>query len=145
MPDAHRKTPVWFWMVAILLTLWGIVGCYACYLQFMLGAEAMGPATEYDRALHAGLPAWYNYCYALAVGAGLAGGIGLLLRAHWAGIAFLVSLIAAIVQFGYLFIATDIILVKGAATVLPFPILIIAVAGASMWFAVHAYRQGWTG
>jgi len=143
MAIRHKQTSFLFWVVAILLTLWAVAGCYACYLQFVYGPEAMGPADKYDRALYASLPLWYNYCYAVAVGAGLVGAIGLLIRAAWAGVAYLVSLIAALVQFGWLFIATDILVKKGAATVLPFPIFIILMAVFSMWFAVQAYRQDW--
>ena len=145
MPDLSRRAPFWFWAIAILLTLWGVVGCYACFMQINYGPTAMGPATKYDRALYASLPVWYNYCYALAVGAGVLGGVSLLVRSGWAGLAFFTSLIAAVVQFGYLFVASDIIAVKGAGSVLPFPIFIVAVAAASTWFAVYAYRQGWTG
>jgi hypothetical protein len=145
MPEISRRAPLWFWVIAILLTLWGAVGCYACFMQINYGPEAMERVTKYDRALYASLPVWYNYCYALAVGAGLLGGASLLIRSAWAGLAFFVSLIAAVVQFGYLFAATDIILAKGAATVLPFPIFIVVVAVLSVWFAVYAYRQNWTG
>jgi len=141
--DMLRPAPLRFWVVAALLVFWGAAGCYACYQQFVLGANAMGPATQYDRALYASLPAWYNYAYAFATGTALIGGVALLSRLGWAGLIFLVSLIAAAVQFGYLFIATDIILKKGADVVLPFPILILAVSMFSMWFAVHAYRKSW--
>lgn len=60
---AHRLTrpPAWFRSVAILLLLWGLAGCYTCVQQFRLGAEAIGPASDYDRALYASLPIWYNH------------------------------------------------------------------------------------
>lgn len=141
--DMLRPAPLRFWVIAGLLTFWGAMGCYACYEQFVLGPNAMGPATKYDRALYASLPAWYNYVYALATGTALIGGVALLSRVGWAGLVFLISLIAAIVQFGYLFIATDIILKKGAGAVLPFPIFIFAVSIFSIWFTVHAYRKHW--
>ncbi len=67
--------PAWFWIVSVLLLLWGAIGCFACIQQFRLGAEAWGdPANaDYNRALYASLPGWYDYVYALAVGAGFAG------------------------------------------------------------------------
>jgi len=145
MDTKMRNTPpLFYWTVAVLLALWGFVGCYACYMQFLHGPDAMGPATTYDRQLYASLPAWYNYCYAVAVGTAMLGAIGLLLRASWSGIAFLISLIAAIVQFGYLFVFTDILMKKGPAVVLPFPIFIILVAFGAMCLAVYAYRRNWT-
>jgi hypothetical protein len=139
----NKPIPLMYWVIGFLLTFWGLAGCYACYMQFIHGAEAMGPATAYDHALFEGLPVWYNYCYAVAVVAGLAGGFGLLMRQGWAGIAFLISLTAAIIQFGYLFVTTDIIVKKGAEMVLPFPLFVIAVAFGAMWFTVHAFRKDW--
>src|SRR3546814_7111815 len=88
----------------------------------------MGPATQYDRQLYAGLPGWYNGVYAIAVGAGLLGSFALLARSAMARWLFVLSLIAIIVIFGYLFLATDVIAVKGAAATLPFPILIALIA-----------------
>jgi len=141
--DMPRPAPFYFWVIAILLTFWGAVGCYACYLQLVEGPAAMGPATKYGRLLYASLPEWYNYVYGVAAATGLFGGLALLLRLGWAGLLFFISLIAIVVQFGYLFIATDIIVKKGAVVVLPFPIFILVMCLFSIWFAVQAYRHDW--
>lgn len=137
--------PVWFRVVAVLLLIWGLMGCYACYQQFRLGAEAMGPATEYDRALYAALPVWYNAVYAVAVGAGTLGAVALLARSALARTLFIVSLVAVVIQFGWLFAATDIVAHKGAGTVLPFPILIVAIAAFGVWLSGKARRRRWIG
>jgi hypothetical protein len=138
-----RTPPLWFYIVAALITLWGAMGCYACYLQVTLGAEAMGPATDYDRALYASLPGWYNLVYAVAVGSGLLGGIALLFRKRAARMLFIVSMIAVVVQFGFLFLMTDIIAAKGAGVVLPFPMFILAASLVEIWFAGRAGANGW--
>lgn len=139
-----RRPPMWFYVVAALLTLWGVAGCYACWQQVRLGADAMGPASAHDRALYAALPGWYNSIYAAAVGFGTAGGVALLARRRSATIFFAVSLIAVAVQFGWLFATTDIVAHKGAGTVLPFPFLIAAVAVFALWFSLRARRRRWT-
>ncbi len=72
-------------------------------MQFIHGPEAMGPATQYDLQLYASMPVWYNYVFALAVIVGLLGAIGLLTRSRAVRILLIVSLVAAIIQFGYLF------------------------------------------
>jgi hypothetical protein len=141
MTEDGDQPPVWYYVVGGALALWSALGCYACYMQFIHGAEAMGPATDYDLKLYASLPAWYNVVFALAVLTGLLGAIGLLMRSRAVRILFIVSLVAAVIQFGYLFLATDIIAVKGAGTVLPFPILIIAIGIFSIWFAGLAKRR----
>ena len=141
----RQKPPVWFWIVALVLLLWGVMGMIACIQQFRLGAEAMGPADAYQRALYASLPAWYNWVYLVAVGAGLLGSIALLLRSAAARTLYIVSLIAVVVQFGWLFATTDMIAVRGFATVALFPIFIVAVAVFQIWLAGHARRRGWIG
>ncbi|RDE05508.1 hypothetical protein [Sphingomonas aracearum] len=139
-----RRRPRWYYLVAALLTLWGLAGCFACFQQIRLGAEAMGPASAYDRAVHASLPVWYNQVYAATVGFSAAGGIALLALRRSATLFFAVSLLAVAVQFGWLFATTDIVAHKGAAVVLPFPILIVAVGLFALWFARRARRRGWT-
>jgi len=145
MTNVIRRTPPgWFWLVVTLTVLWGAAGCYAFYLHITLGADAMGPATDYDRALYASMPGWYNPVYAVAVVGGLLGGLALLARKAITRPLFILSLIAVIVQFGYLFAATDLIAVKGIWTVY-FPAFIFLVALAQVWFAGLAIKRGWIG
>lgn len=134
--------PLWFRLVALLLVLWGVMGVVACIQQIRLGADAMPDATAYDRALYAGLPVWYDWVYAVAVGAGLAGALALLLGRRVAQPLFLISLVAVLAQFGYLFATTDIIAAKGVWTVY-FPLLIVAVVLIEIWLAGMARRRGW--
>ncbi|MES2055952.1 MAG: hypothetical protein V4564_08445 [Pseudomonadota bacterium] len=135
--------PIWFYVVAMLLALWNAIGCYFCFQQFRLGAEAMGPATEYDRTLYGRLPWWYNYCYALAVGAGTLGALALLINSSLAHPLFVISLVALVLQFGYLFATTDIIRQKGVGKVVPFPLVIAAIGVFAIWFTAYAQARLW--
>jgi hypothetical protein len=141
----RTRPPTWFWIVAGVLALWGVQGCYVCLMQFRHGAEAMGPPTEYQRQLYGSLPGWYNYLFALAVGTSFAGSVLLLLRSRLASPIYLVSLIAVVMQFGYLFAATDIIARMGFGTAAGFPILIALIGLFALWFARLARRRGWIG
>jgi len=143
MTEDGEEPPVWYYVVGGALALWSAIGCYFCYMQFIHGPDAMGPATDYDRSLYASLPVWYNYVFALAVLAGFLGAVGLLTRSPAVGVLFIVSLLAAVIQFGYLFVATDVIEQKGAGVVLPFPILILVIGIFSIWFAGLAKRRDW--
>lgn len=138
------RAPRWFSVVAVLLVLWEAMGVYACIQQFRLGADAMGPATAYDRALYASLPIWYNGIYAVAVGTGLLGGIALLARSVLAIPLAAISLAAVVIQFGWLFATTDMIAVRGVGTTY-FPIFIVALGGFSLWLAQQARARGWIG
>lgn len=143
MASFRAGRPAWFLTVVVVLALWNLMGVVACIQQIRLGAEAMGPATDYDRALFASLPGWYNLVYAIAVGAGLAGTVALAIGYAVARPLLLVSLVAAAVQFGYMFAATDIIAVKGV-WVVHFPLLIIAICLIQYWLALVAARRGWS-
>lgn len=142
MAFVRQRPPGWFWWISALLALWGLLGCYFCVRQFLYGADAMGPADAYQRALYAALPGWYDVDYAVATGAALLGGLALLRRTAVAQVLFVVSLIAVILQFGWLFAATDILAVQGATTVI-FPLIILAIAIYSIAFAAKARRYGW--
>lgn len=140
------KPPAWFWIVAILLVAWNAIGVYFCVDQIQHGAmSAMWEQTPYHRALYASLPVWYNWCYAVATFGGLLGALALLLKEKRARVLFWISLIAVIVQFGYVFAMTDMIAHQGAAKTVPFPVFIALVAAFSIWFAGMAARKGWIG
>lgn len=143
MAYIRQKPTATFWVVAILLTLWNAFGCYVCYLQITRGADAMASATDYDRQLFAALPAWYFWVYAVAVGAGLLGSLALLGRSAAARWLYVLSLIAIVVMFGYVFLQTDVIAVKGAGEAMGFPIIIALIAIFSIWFAGYSRRRGW--
>ncbi|USU08664.1 hypothetical protein NF700_16615 [Sphingomonadaceae bacterium OTU29MARTA1] len=145
MTGFHKPIPGWFRVIAVTLTIWGVVGVFACVQQFRLGAEAMGPADDYYRRLYATFPAWYNWIYAVATGSGLLAALALLFGSRLARPLFVVSLIAIVVQFGWLFLATDIIAVRGVAQVVPFPAFIAMVATFGVWLSDHAGRRGWIG
>lgn len=134
--------PMWFRVAAAVLLLWGLMGCWACVQQIRLGADAMPGASDYDRALMAGLPGWYNAVYAIAVGAGTLAAAALLAGSRVAVALAIVSVVALVVQFGWLFATTDILAVKGAWTAY-FPAFILAVALAQAWLAMTARTRGW--
>jgi hypothetical protein len=137
-----RTMPMWFRVVAIVLILWNLIGAYACIQQFRLGAEAMGPATDYDRALYASMPVWYNWVFALAEVTGVTGTIALLIGRRIALPLLIASLVFVIVQFGYLFATSDIIAVKGLWTTY-FPAFIAVVCVVQIALARMGVRRGW--
>ncbi|ATY34795.1 hypothetical protein CVN68_20855 [Sphingomonas psychrotolerans] len=139
----RHKPAGWFVVVAVLLVLWGLLGCVAFYMHVKFGPAMDPAATDWDRAYYAALPGWFTPVYAAAVGAGLLGAIALLLRSKLAQPLFLISLIAVIVQFGYVFLATDLLAHKGAAATVPFPSFIAAVAAFQIWLANLARHRGW--
>jgi len=139
-----RRGPKWFRIATVLLVLWALIGCFSCIQQMRLGADAMGAATDYDRALYAALPGWYDPVFATAVLTGLVGAILLFMRRAAARPFLIASLLAIVVQFGWLFTATDIVAQKGMAETLAVPLVIALIALAAIWLATHARRNSWT-
>jgi hypothetical protein len=134
---------MWFRITTGVLLLWGLVGCFIGLQQVRQAAEATGFATSYDRALYAGLPGWYDPVFAVAVLGGLIGSVLLFMRRARARSFLVVSLMAIIFQFGWLFTTTDIVARKGGGGAMSVCVLIVAIAGFALWLVGHARVNRW--
>ncbi|AJP72763.1 hypothetical protein [Sphingomonas hengshuiensis] len=141
--ETRQSPSLWYWIAVALLVLWGLAGCFSFYLHLLYGAAMSPDATDWDRAYTAALPGWFSYDYAVAVGAGLLGSLALAARSRHALALYWASLAAVIVQFGYVFLATDMIAAKGVATAVSFPLFIVAIGIVQIALARHAARRGW--
>jgi hypothetical protein len=139
----RQKPPAWFVGIAIMLILWGLAGCASFYSHITYEAYLDPGASDWDRAYFATLPMWLTIVFAAAVGAGLLGSAALLTRSKLAVPLYILSLIAVVVQFGYVLGLTGLVAHKGAAMTVPFPLLIAAIAVFQIWFAKRAERRGW--
>jgi hypothetical protein len=139
----RQNPPTWFRVVAVLLLLWGAAGIFAFYVHVTTDAAALAALTDYDRQSYLALPDWYNAVFALAVWPALLGSLALLLRSRFARPLYLLSLVGVIVQFGWVFGATDLMAVKGVAATVPFPFVIFLLAVVQVWLAGIAIKRGW--
>ncbi len=137
------KPPKWYYAVVGVLTLWALIGCYTYLAQVTMSAADLAALPQAQQDMMAGMPAWLTAVYAIAVWSALAGAIGLLLRMKFARSAYIVSLIAIILQFGWILIMLPIIETMGFAEAAGFPIFIAVVGAISVWFAGKAARHGW--
>lgn len=139
----RTRPPAWFWVVAIALLAWEAMGIWSWWQHWRYGAAAMGQTpTDYDIRYYAALPGWYVWLYGAAVWLGLAGGILLLMRRAAARPVAIAALIATLLMFGYVFLATDLIRAKGVWTTY-FPLAIVAIGFGTVWFIGRARRRGW--
>ena len=138
-----RQGPLWFRLTTGALVAWAPIGCFMYLQQVRLGADAMGRASAYDRALYAALPSWYDPLFAVAVLAGLVGAVLLFMRRASARPFLIASLGATIVQFGWLFASTDIVARKGASATFGLPLVIVVIAVFTLWLVGHARHKGW--
>lgn len=139
----RQKPANWFWIVAILLTLWGAMGVLAFYMDITSSPESLAQLPDYDRQLLAARPAWQIWAYGLAVWGGLLGSVALLLKRKLASPLYIASLVGMVLSMGPMLFGTDIIAVKGFLAAAGFPIVIVAIGVFQIWFARYARRRGW--
>jgi hypothetical protein len=143
MTDGERSSvPAWFWAAATVALLWEAFGCFT-YIQWVtMDAAKLASMPAGEREMWLSMPPWLTGVYAIAVWIGLAGAVGLLLRRRWARLAFLVSLAAVVVQFGWIFLTTPIMTTIGPSSTY-MPAAIIIVGGIWFLFADMAMKRGW--
>ena len=145
MTRFRNRPPRWFGPVLIVLLLWGAMGLWSFYAHVTQGPQAMGAQpTAYDRRLYASLPGWYVWVFGIATWGGLAATVALAVRRAVAVPLALLSVVAIVAMFGWMFLATDIVAAKGVWTT-GFPALILAVGVYQWWLARRARRRGWIG
>ena len=134
--------PTWYWVIAVLALLWTVAGCVAYVSQMTISPEDFAELPQAQQDIWNASPDWVTAAYAVAVWSGLAGALSLLLRKAWARPLFIVSLLAVVVQFGWVFTSTAIMTTVGPSSVL-FPLCIAAIALFLIWFSGMAQKHGW--
>ncbi|MEO9600697.1 hypothetical protein [Parasphingorhabdus sp.] len=135
------KAPIWFWVVGVVALLWNALGVSAYFQQILMSAEQFAALPQVQQELLSTQPTWVTAAFAIAVFAGLAASIALLIRKRLAVRLFLVSLLAVIVQFSSYFIIDgykEFVAEQGWAM----PILIVIFGVAFFLFARHAEQKG---
>ena len=138
----HAKiAPVaaWYWPVAVACLLFEAAGAY-----LFANSLRLDPATLPldQRAIFDATPQWMTIAWAVAIGAGLLGAMGLLMRRRFAEPLLLGSLIAVAVQFSGLFLVTQLRELTPEEH-LVVPVVILALAYAFWQAAKRARRRGW--
>ena len=135
----NRRASAWYWAVAVGALLFEGAGAFLFANSLMLDPGAL-PLDQ--RAIYDATPQWMTVAWAVAIGTGLIGAVGLVIRRRFAEPALLLSLIAVAIQFAGLF------LVKQLRELTPedhllVPIVILVVAYAIWQTAKLARRKGW--
>lgn len=135
------KSPRFFVTIGILLLLWNLMGVAAFVMQYTADLIVLARTDPTTAQAFAAMPGWVWGAYGVAVGAGTLGAVLLLMKKAVAATLFLISLIAVIVQFGYTFLGTDLLAIKGATSA-AFPALIIIVAIVQLLYARSLVARG---
>ncbi len=142
MIDRQTSAPLWFWVAAILAVMWETGGAAAYLMQVTMTPADMANLPAAQRDLYAATPLWVTAAFAVAVWSGVLGAIALLLRRGAARGLFIVSVAAAIVQFGWVFGVAHAHRTIGTSAI-PLPAAIIAAGVALVWFAGFAKARDW--
>lgn len=131
--------PAWYWATAIAALLFEAAGAF-----LFANSLTLDPATLPldQRAVYEATPQWMTIAWALAIGAGLLGAIGLILRRRFAEPALLISLIAVAVQFSGIFLVKQLRELTPEEQLL-MPVVILMLAYAFWQAAKLARRRGW--
>jgi hypothetical protein len=138
-PAAPSSVPAWYWAMAIFTLLFEGAGAYLLANSLTLDPLTL-PLDQ--RAIYEATPLWMNLAWGIAIGAGVVGALGLLLRRRFAEPLLLVSLIAVAVQFSGIFLVRQLReLTPESHLVVPVVILLIAYG---VWqTAKLAKNRGW--
>ncbi|QTH22381.1 hypothetical protein HRJ34_02295 [Rhizorhabdus wittichii] len=138
-----KSVPAWYWVLAVVLLLWGVAGIFAFYSQLTTPYEKMvAEMGKLAADCIKGMPGWLWWVYGVAVWSGTLGSVALLARRNWAQPLYLVSVIAVIVQFGHSFLVAKVQDLMGWGAAI-FPAVIILIAVFELWFAGWARKRGW--
>lgn len=136
------KLPTWFWVIAGIAVVWNFMGIAAYYSDVTLSPEALAELPQAQQDMRAATPGWLTGVYAIAVFAGFAAAISLVVKRIIAVPLFAVSLVAIVIQMSYVFFVMNAPEVLGAAAT-TLPIVLIVLGSLQLWFSVHAKGRDW--
>lgn len=112
-----RKTPIWFWIVAVIATLWNFGGVIDYVMTQTANEAYLEGFTPEQLAYFTSFPALYVAVWASAVFAAFFASLALLLRRKSAFLLFAASLVLFVVNTIYVFGFTPAIEVMGAGAI----------------------------
>lgn len=127
---AIGKAPVWFTIVGIVALLWNLVG--VCFYLGSVGV--LGPPFVQEGQPVS--PNWVTAAYAIGVFGGTVGSLGLVIHKRWARGILWVSLIALLVDWGWVFANFGMVAV-------PLGAFVLVIAALLAWLANSAVAKGW--
>lgn len=140
--QTDQKPTVFFWILSVVALAWNSMGVYAYLRNVYMSEEAFAQMPEAEQQLMEQLPAWVTGVFAIAVFAGLAGSLGLVLRKRWAAPFFALSLIALVIQQVYNQIIAKMYTVMGSDSIF-FSVLLVVIGIALYVLSRNWSAKGW--
>lgn len=133
-----RKTPVWFWILALVATVWNFGGVFD-YVMTQTSDAYLESFTPEQIAYYTGFPALYVAIWASAVFAAFFASLALLIRTKLALPLFALSLVLFVVNTIYIYGFTPALEMMGAGGSV-FSLFIFITLIALTWFSRWAIK-----
>jgi len=134
--------PLWAIIVSVVLLLWSLMGLWSFYSSVTMTPAMMATLPQAQQDAWNSMPKILWLDFGVATIAGAIGAVGLLLRKAWSVWAYLISLVAIAIQFGWVFLATPILQTIGPSSAI-FPIIVFAI-GLVAWLLARKWTaDGW--
>jgi len=135
---AGRKTPIWFWVVAVLAVVWNFGGVFD-YVMTKTSDAYLESFTPEQVAYFTGFPAWYTAIWASAVFAAFFASLALLFRMKIAFVLFAASLVLFVFNTIYIYGFTPAMEMMGTGGAI-FSVFIFASLVALTWLSRWATK-----
>ena len=136
-----QKTPLWFWIVAALATLWNFFGVLDYLLSRLAPNMYAAQMTPEQLAYYQSFPVWFTVIWAGAVWLAFIASMALLFKSRFAFILFAVSLAGFVINSIYSFGFSGAMAVLGVGHVI-FSLVIFASLVALTWFSRQWAQSG---
>ena len=134
--------PAWFWGIAAISLLWNIIGCAIFLAEFFAQDAMIESMTNEQKQWARSTPRWIYFDFAISVGTGVAGSLGLLMRRRLSVPLFSISLVAVLIQMAYTMLIAGGLQVMGPSGAV-MPTLVIAFSIAWLLFSLFSNGKGW--
>ena len=141
MTKSINKPTIIFWIICSIALLWNLMGVMEYLNTAYMTEETLALLSLNEQNFYTNTPAFITAAFAIAVFSGSLGCLALLLRKKLATILLIISMVAVIVQFGYILFIQDFMEITGTRIIMP--ILIIVVAVFLVWYAKKAEKNNW--
>lgn len=136
------KPPTWFWVVAIFMLIWNLMGVGSFVMHMGMTGEAIAALPEEQQQLYTDYPLWATVFFGLAVGLSTLGSIGLVMRKKWSRPVFLAAFVFIIIQMVHNLFFTKSMEVYGPGAAV-MPVMIIIVGLFLIWMSSHTIKKNW--
>ncbi|BAO54933.1 hypothetical protein [Nonlabens marinus] len=141
MRSTKIKPPVWFWIVAVILLLWNLIGLIAFGTEVAMPEALTAGFNEQQMEMYNNRPSWYMFNFAIAVISGTLSCILLLARKKFAVTLAVVSLISILISSAQTVYSGALELVGTVDQTLFYLVMLLDVV--LVLFAIHASRKRW--